>query len=386
MAQLTVPQGAFALEPHPTRAGHGRRAWDAADAYLLRHLAEVAATRPLGSVAILNDASGALATVLAPHRPTVVGDSFLARRATVANLLANGVDPATVARCTSLDPPAGPFATLLVKVPKSLDQLEDQLQRLRPALADGALVVGAGMARHIHTSTLAVFERVLGPTTTSRAEQKARLVFSDVTAPVTPTTWPRSFTVPADALPASTGAIVAVGHAGVFAAGKLDIGTRLLLAHLPHHDASSVVDLGCGTGLLATAYARAHPRAEVLGIDESDRAVASTEATFAANLGPDRSARAVPGDGLFDLDHGPPIAAGSVDLVLNNPPFHDDHAVGDATAWRMFRDAHRALRPGGELWVVGNRHLGHHAKLGRLFGGCTTVAANPKFVVLRAER
>jgi 16S rRNA (guanine1207-N2)-methyltransferase len=72
--------------------------------------------------------------------------------------------------------------------------------------------------------------------------------------------------------------------------------------------------------------------------------------------------------------------------VVNNPPFHDDHAVGDATAWRMFRDAHRALRPGGELWVVGNRHLGHHAKLGRLFGGCTTVAANPKFVVLRAER
>ena len=72
MAPLTVPQGTFALEPHPMRAGHGRRAWDAADAYLLRHVAGVAETRPLGPVAILNDGSGALATVLAPHGPTVL--------------------------------------------------------------------------------------------------------------------------------------------------------------------------------------------------------------------------------------------------------------------------------------------------------------------------
>jgi 16S rRNA (guanine1207-N2)-methyltransferase len=50
----------------------------------------------------------------------------------------------------------------------------------------------------------------------------------------------------------------------------------------------------------------------------------------------------------------------------------------------MFRQAHAALARGGELWLVGNRHLGYHAKLKRLFRGVEQVAATPKFVILRA--
>ncbi|MFE0426511.1 methyltransferase, partial [Streptomyces sp. NPDC058953] len=67
-----------------------------------------------------------------------------------------------------------------------------------------------------------------------------------------------------------------------------------------------------------------------------------------------------------------------------NPPFHSHRATTDTTARRMFTDARRVLRPGGELWVVGNRHLGYHVRLRRIFGDCETVAGHPKFVVLRA--
>ncbi|MFD8963075.1 methyltransferase, partial [Streptomyces anulatus] len=38
------------------------------------------------------------------------------------------------------------------------------------------------------------------------------------------------------------------------------------------------------------------------------------------------------------------------------------------------------------LWVVGNRHLSYHTHLRRIFGNCTTVAGDPKFVVLRAVK
>lgn len=86
------------------------------------------------------------------------------------------------------------------------------------------------------------------------------------------------------------------------------------------------------------------------------------------------------GDGLAGVPDG------SVDLVLNNPPFHTHQATSDATAWRMFTGARDALRPGGELWVIGNRHLGYHLKLRRLFGGCEIMASDPKFVVLRAVK
>ena len=75
-----------------------------------------------------------------------------------------------------------------------------------------------------------------------------------------------------------------------------------------------------------------------------------------------------------------------IDRVLNNPPFHENHAIGDATAWQMFTESRDVLRPGGELWVVGNRHLAYHAKLKRLFGTCDVIANNDRFVILRARR
>ena len=52
----------------------------------------------------------------------------------------------------------------------------------------------------------------------------------------------------------------------------------------------------------------------------------------------------------------------------------------------MFTGSKAALRPGGELWVVSNRHLGYHVKLRRLFGNCEVVTSDPKFVILRAVK
>ena len=52
----------------------------------------------------------------------------------------------------------------------------------------------------------------------------------------------------------------------------------------------------------------------------------------------------------------------------------------------MFQQARAALVAGGELWVVGNRHLAYHIKLKRLFSEVHQLAATAKFVILRAIR
>jgi 16S rRNA (guanine1207-N2)-methyltransferase len=52
----------------------------------------------------------------------------------------------------------------------------------------------------------------------------------------------------------------------------------------------------------------------------------------------------------------------------------------------MFCDAKRCLQVGGELRIVGNRHLDYYQKLKRLFGNCTTLASNQKFVILKAVK
>jgi 16S rRNA (guanine1207-N2)-methyltransferase len=89
---------------------------------------------------------------------------------------------------------------------------------------------------------------------------------------------------------------------------------------------------------------------------------------------------------MFDLADDAPLSKESIDRVLNNPPFHENNAIRDAVAWQMFSESRDVLRPGGELWVVGNHHLAYQAKLKRLFGNCKLVASNDRFVVLQAVR
>ncbi|AZK93042.1 MULTISPECIES: methyltransferase [Streptomyces] len=379
MNRLTTPWGDLALTRFPEDPRDPLRAWDAADEYLLRHLAEQG-TDLSGELVVLGDRWGALTVSLAAHRPVQITDSFLGQRATAVNLARNGATEGAAVLRSVRDTPPERIDVLLVRVPKSLALLEDQLHRLAPAVHEGTVVVGTGMAAEIHTSTLKLFERIIGPTRTSLAVRKARLIFCtpDLSLPRTPGPWPLRYDLPDD-IGVMAGRTV-TNHAGVFCADRLDIGTRFFLGRLPvPRGPVHVVDLGCGNGVVGTAAALAGPEASVTFVDESFSAVASAEATYRDNVpGGGGAAAFTVGDGLSGL------ADSSADLVLCNPPFHSHRATTDTTARRMFTDARRVLRPGGELWVVGNRHLGYHVTLRRIFGGCEVVAGHPKFVVLRA--
>ncbi|MGW7365351.1 methyltransferase [Streptomyces sp. NPDC054841] len=398
---FTTSWGDLGLTRFPEDPRDQLRAWDASDEYLLHHLAGEAAVRHLvgeagaedpkpadlsGTVVVLGDRWGALVTALAAHRPVQITDSYLTQQATRANLARNRPGEAAGVRLLSTrDTPPDRIDVLLVRVPKSLALLEDQLQRLAPHVHPGTLVVGTGMVTEIHTSTLKLFERIIGPTRTSLAAKKARLIFSVPDPARTESgsgageSWPRDYDLPTD-IGVMSGRPV-TNHAGIFCAERLDIGTRFFLQHLPRSRGPvRVVDLGCGNGVVGTAMAVANPETEVLFTDESFQAVASAEETFRANAGQGGRAEFLVGDALSGVERE------SVDLVLNNPPFHTHRALTDSTSWRMFTGARAALRPGGELWVIGNRHLGYHVRLRRLFGNCETVASNPKFVVLRAVK
>lgn len=365
---LQAPTGSLELTRRPNDPQ--LRAFDAATALALAHLAEVNLD---GTVVVLGDRWGALTCGLGAHSPVSVSDSFIAQLSTRENLARNGVT-ADLRALTDALPER--IDVLVFRVSRTLSLLEHALQLLAPRLHVGSVVVGAGMVKEVHTSTLRTCEQILGPTRTSLATRKARLIHvqpdPDLVRP--PHTWPRPLVLPDDA-PAGLAGKGVVQHAGVFSAEHLDIGTRFLLEHLPRSD-GRVVDLGCGNGVLGVAAGLASPDAQVVLTDESYLAVASATATWRAVHGP-RPVEAVVGEGMDAVE-------GAVDLVLCNPPFHTGHGTSDATAWAMFTGARRSLRPGGELWVVGNRHLGHHARLKRLFGGVNVVASNPKFVVLRA--
>ena len=381
---VVVPQGTFELHRHPERPRSTLRAWDAADAYALRWLAEhwqAEDSVAVETVALVNDGFGALACALRPHEPAVVTDSVSGRTGIAANLDRNNF--ASLAVKTEVSALPDQLSVVVIKVPKSLGGLEEQLHQLRPKLSPSTVILGAGMVKQIHTSTLTLFETIIGPTTTSLAAQKARLIHCtfDPSLPPPPNPWPVTW---------RHGGVEVVNHGGVFSAASIDIGTRFLLEHLPTahpggqdssgQEAAVIVDLGCGNGVVGATVAMADDRAQLHFIDASARAVDAARLTWRANHG-DRPAEFHDADRMANA-----VEPASADLVVVNPPFHDERAIGDATAWDMFVDSHTALRSGGELRVVGNRHLGHHTRLQKIFGNCETVASNRKFVVLSAIR
>jgi 16S rRNA (guanine1207-N2)-methyltransferase len=274
---------------------------------------------------------------------------------------------------------------VLLKVPKSSDLLEHQLRVLRDAVGPETRILAAGMSRHLGRNVVDLFQRILGPAQASLARKKARVITAsfDPGLDPGPSPFPREVRVPGALAGGSLAdrGFEAVGHAGVFSASRVDAGTRRLLEALPDPlPGSRIVDLGCGSGILGTAAAARNEAAQLCFTDRSFLAVESARETFRRAFGDERPARFLPTLGLDGVERG------WADVILNNPPFHDRHAVGDAIAWGMFHESLRALRPGGSLYVVGNRHLGYHVKLKRIFGNCETVASDPKFVALRAVR
>lgn len=69
---------------------------------------------------------------------------------------------------------------------------------------------------------------------------------------------------------------------GVFAAGAVDAGTRVLVDALRPPPSGDLLDLGCGYGLVALALAARAPAALVWAVDVNERALALTAANAAA--------------------------------------------------------------------------------------------------------
>ena len=385
MNSLNSPLGSFTLNRFPKRKKEKLRAWDAADEYVLQHLVENKLLKKDISLFIVNDSFGGLSIPLHEYNPVISTDSFLSMQGIEENRLLNNIAKTSLTIIDSLQVPEETLEKsadiVLIKVPKSLAMLEDQLYRVRSVCTVSTKIIAAGMTKNIHMSTMALFEKIIGKTKTSLALKKSRLIFSEfdeaLIVPENP--YPDKFQLD---FKLDDKTMEIVNHAGVFSREKLDIGTRLLLENLPVDNKSgeqykTIVDLGCGNGVVGLLAAIKNPAANLIFTDQSYMAVESAISNFVAVFEETREAEFLQTDCLQGVE------AESVSLILCNPPFHQDNAINDDVAWQMFTESKSTLHEKGELWVIGNRHLGYHAKLKHLFGQCDVVASNKKFTLLK---
>ncbi len=133
---------------------------------------------------------------------------------------------------------------------------------------------------------------------------------------------------------------------GVFAWRTLDRGTEALLRILPDSwDGKRVLDLGCGSGVLAL-HGAARGAGVVTALDSSALAFTSAEATL-TGFNNVRVLAAEAGDELNRV----------YDAVLCNPPLHHGARRALSLTRRFIEAAADALRDGGELWIVLRKEL-----------------------------
>lgn len=359
---------------YPEQHNSPLQAFDAADEYLLKHLSSCSLASNARTL-ILNDNFGALAASLASKMQVhSSGDSFLAHQALRNNLDNNQLNQDSVEIIQADQAFNGPYACVLIRVPKTLALLEEQMIRLQSQITQDTIIIAAGMIKHLPRSAGDLLERYIGPVRASLAEKKARLLF------VTPTEQPQATSPYPSEYQLEKPQLILRNHAGVFCREALDIGTRFFLQHLPTDlGTAQVADLGCGNGVLGIVCALNNPQAQLRMIDESYMAVQSAQENWQLALA-ERPVTIYAGDGLGAEQ------AETLDIVLCNPPFHQQQVVGDFLARRMFQQSHRALKKDGQLWIVGNRHLGYHVTLKRMFRDVQQIAANAKFVIFKATK
>lgn len=366
------------LRRWPDVEGPGLVAMDAADRLILDESDAARRGAADGEVAVIGDTHGALALGAAAdgaRRIRVHQDALTGERALAAN--ARRFDDEELATAfTSLPLTADVVRgarVVLLRLPRALDALRDVAGLIAAHAAADVVVFAGGRIKHMSLTMTDVLRTHFDRVDVTHARQKSRVLVA------------RGPHDGRDLEPRREmhDGLIVCAFGGAFAGTSIDIGTRLLLQHLPDVipgvGADAAIDLACGTGVVAATLALRHPVLRVYACDESAAAVASARATAQAN-GVAARVEVVQDDMLSMRTDA------SASFIALNPPFHSGSAVNEGLAPRMFADAARVLRPGGELWTVWNSAAQYRPALERLVGPTRQVARNAKFTVAASTR
>ncbi|WP_238998667.1 class I SAM-dependent methyltransferase [Nocardioides limicola] len=131
---------------------------------------------------------------------------------------------------------------------------------------------------------------------------------------------------------------------GVFAQGRLDIGTSVLFRETEPPAAGHVLDLGCGYGVIGLAALLASNEVTVTAVDVNERALALARENAAALGVADRYLACTP-------DTAPEA---TYDEIWSNPPIR----IGKQALHELLLTWLPRLAPGGRATLVVGKNLG----------------------------
>lgn len=354
-------------------------------------LGEVADIRPADTVLVLNSGTGLTGVVAARLAASghvhLADGNALAVEATRRTLAANGVTNATVYPSvgTAHLPGGLSAAVALIRLPKgrlpALQLLRDAFYAVQPG---GRIYLAGGNDEGIKTY-LGSLAELCGEVKVVAYRRGHRVGV----ARRPPDGWalPDAFTDPwlehgryhRFAVAARGKTYTICSRPGIFSWDRLDPGSAALLETMQVQRGESVLDLGCGYGILgAVAAELVGPQGCVYLLDAEVCAVEAAQRTLEANN--------ITNAFVCLGDCAQPVEGMRFDVVVTNPPFHQGKGTTYDIALQFVRDAARLLRPGGRLYLVANRFIPYEEHVRAAFGAVKKPYEDAQFKVLSAVR
>jgi len=366
---ITLDNQDFQFERYPLNSDLSLQAWDAADEYLYEYIQQ---QQNVESILIYNDSFGFLSLALHNIHPLTVSDSACSHKAITNNAELNSI---TTQKICFPGEESGLFDIIIFKMVKSLELLSYEISLASKVLKPGGGIILSGMSKHIHRSTITLFEKHFQSVSTSLAKKKARLLFASDLRKKESYQILKSFPI------IQYKELTIASYPGVFSFKKIDDGTQFLLETMTINPGiETVIDLGCGNGIIGIYLAKYHDIKKLIFTDDSYLAITSAKENWNNTI-----QTSVEAD--FLIEHSlQSMPDNSVDLVATNPPYHQGFTNIMQIALSFFSDAYRVLKKGGELWIVANNHLGYFNALDIMYASVTKVAKNSNYTIYKAVK
>ncbi|MDA8622250.1 methyltransferase [Psychrosphaera sp.] len=382
----TIANTQFELHRYPpNQHDKSLQAWDSSDELVVQHVLNTYQhALPAPEVLVYDDLFGAISLGLNNFPVSCVVDSYVSKMAIEYNHTQNSISKPPINNALDTAPKA---SVVIIKLTKNLAYLEHQLQTINQ-YQDNCDIIATGKTTLVTSSVMKLFERYFDDVSSSLAKKKSRLIFAhnrsittssktDLSIPLFEAHWPEQD-------------LVLRSFANVFSKDQIDIGGRFLADHLPQltHQQNNftVIDLGCGNGLLGLSYLKQNKEHiedvvfKMIFADESHMAIKSVEHNVRVNASElFRQCDFVQDDCLSQQPDS------SADLILCNPPFHQQNTITTHITEQMIKQSSLVLKKNGILMLVANKHLPYQKMLKDTFDDFTVVSSNSKFIIYMCQ-
>ena len=263
------------------------------------------------------------------------------------------------------------FDLLLIFLPKAKQETQYLLANLTPHLQQGADIILVGEKKCGIKSAGSLLTPYSSSANIIDSARHCSIVYAELTQSVRrfeQSEWIKTYPININ----NTELLIS-SLPGVFSYGELDKGSELLLQNLPEKLSGSVLDFGCGAGVIACYIQKKYPHLEIDLIDINCYALESAKLSLLKNK---LKGNVFPSNVFSDVHK-------KYNILVSNPPFHSGKETDYLAAETFINQSPNHLKKEGVLSIVANKFLKYEPLLKVSFGDISNTKENNKFKILK---